>query len=142
MKLRNVVLFALTLMLCAAQAGVPRAADPGCLSNLGETVKRAGAHINPYLSAMKSMNDDPWARNATSVCGSAFSRAERYYKKQAADNALCTGSSSYVDNQAGQLYKTAESTCRSEFNNVLSKLPPDQQRELSESVAKKQAGLR
>lgn len=142
MKLRNAVLFALTLMLCAAQAGAPRAADPDCLSNLDEAAKRARAHSSLYLGAMKGMTDNPWARNSASVCSSALSRAEQYYKKQRADGFLCSGGSSYVDNQTAQLYKTANSTCRSEFNNVLSKLPPDEQRELSESVAKKEAGLR
>jgi hypothetical protein len=142
MKLRNAVLFALVLILCTAQAGAPRAADPDCLSKLGETTKRARAHINVYLSTMKGMSDNPWARNSASVCSSASSRAERYYKKQAADNALCTGVSSYVDNQTVQLYKTASSTCRSEFNSVVSKLPPDEQRELSDRVAKEEAGLR
>jgi hypothetical protein len=142
MKLRNAVLFVLVLTLCAAQAGAPRAAEPECLSRLSENAKRARGHINLYLSAMKAMSDNPWARNSTSVCSSAFSRAEQYYKKQGADNVLCTGSSSYVDNQTAQLYKTANSTCRSEFNNVLSKLPPDEQRELSASIAKEEAGLR
>lgn len=142
MKLRRVVLFALMSMLCAAQAGASRAAEPECLSRLSDTAKRARAHINLYLGAMKAMNDNPWARNSASVCGSAFSRAEQYYKKQGTDNALCTGSSSYVDNQIAQLYKTAGSTCRSEFNNVLSKLPAEEQHELSATIAKEEAGLR
>jgi hypothetical protein len=139
MKLRRVAVFTLMSMLCAAQAG---AADPECLSRLSDSAKRARAHINLYLGAMKAMNDNPWARNSASVCGSAFSRAEQYYKKQGTDNALCTGSSSYVDNQIAQLYKTASSTCRSEFNSVLSKLPAEEQRELSASIAKGEAGLR
>jgi hypothetical protein len=142
MNLRKVVLFALVLVFCTAQAGGPRAADPECLSNLGETVKRARAHINLYLNAMKDMSDNPWARKSASVCSSASSRAEQYYKKQTADNALCTGVSSYVDSQTAQLYKTANSTCRSEFNGILSKLPPDEQRELSARIAKEEAGLR
>lgn len=142
MKLRNAVLFALTSMLCAAHAGAPRAADSECLSNLDQTVKRARAHSNLYLSAMKGINDNPWARNSASVCSSALSRAEQYYKKQRDGSFLCSGGSSYVDNQTAQLYKTANSTCRSEFNNVLSKLPPDQQREISESVTKQESGLR
>jgi hypothetical protein len=142
MNLRKVVLFALALIFCMAQAGAPRAADPDCLTNLGETVKRARAHINLYLSTLKGMNDNPWARSSASVCGSASSRAEQYYKKQAADNALCTGVSSYVDNQTAQLYKTASSTCRSEFNNVVSKLPPDEQRAATDRIAKDAAGLR
>ena len=118
------------------------AAEPECLSRLSENVKRARAHINLYLSAMKTMSDNPWARNSASVCSSALSRADQYYKKQGADNALCTGGSSYVDNQTAQLYKTANSTCRSEFNNVLSKMPAEEQRELSPSIAKEEAGLR
>ncbi len=150
MKLRNAVLFALVLTSCAAQASAqgpaqtraPSAAEPECISRLSENAKRARAHINLYLGAMKGMTDNPWARNSASVCNSALSRADQYYKKQGADNALCTGGSSYVDNQTAQLYKTASSTCRSQFNDVLSKLPADEQRELSESIAKKEAGLR
>jgi hypothetical protein len=150
MKLRNAVLFALVLTSCAAQAsaqgaaqaGAPGAAEPECLSRLSENVKRARAHINLYLGAMKTVSDNPWAKNSASVCNSALSRADQYYKKQGTDNALCTGSSSYIDNQTAQLYKTASSTCRSQFNDLLSKLPADEQRELSESIAKKEAGLR
>jgi hypothetical protein len=142
MKLRKAVLFALVLILCTAQAGAQRAANPDCLSKLGETAKHARAHITLYLNAMKGMSDNPWARNSASVCSSASSRAEQYYKKQAADNALCIGVSSYVDSQTAQLYKTASSTCRSEFNSILSKLPPDEQRELSARIAKEEAGLR
>jgi hypothetical protein len=142
MKLRKALLLVLVSILCTAQVAAPRVAEPECLAKLSETAKRSRAHIKVYLNAMKGMSDNPWARNSASVCSSAFSRAEQYYKKQTTNSALCTGASSYVDNQTAQLYKTASSTCQSEFNSVVSKLPPDEQRELSDRVAKEEAGLR
>jgi hypothetical protein len=141
MKLIPLVLSALVLIICAMQPRVPRAADANCLTSFQETAKRTRGQVNVYLNEMKGMVGDPWARNSASVCSSALARAEQYSKRQVATNSLCTGSS-YVDSQALQLYKTANSTCRAEFSNVLSKMTPDEQRLVNDRVVRAEAALR
>lgn len=135
------LLFA-TLVACAMMPRVAPAADEDCLTANEDAAKRAHEHVNVYLGELKTMTDNLWARNAASVCSSALARAERYSKRLAADNELCMPGSTYVDSQALQLYKTAQSTCRSEFTNVLSKMSADEQRPVTERVAKATAGFR
>ena len=142
MKLTRLVLSALVLSICAMQPGVLRAADATCLKSFQETAKRTRGQANVYLNEMRGMIGDPWARNSASVCSSALARAEQYSKRQIATDALCAKGSSYVDNQALQLYKTANSTCRAEFSNVLSKMPPDEQRLVTDRVARAEAAMR
>jgi hypothetical protein len=142
MKSIRLVFFALTLILCAAAPRAPQAADPKCLSAIQDTAKRARQQANVYLGEMRGVIDNPWARNSASVCNSAISRAEQYSRRQTATNTLCTTGSSYVDSQAVQLYKTANSTCRAEFENFLGRLPADEQRLISDRVARAEAGIR
>jgi hypothetical protein len=142
MKSMRFVLSVLTLIVCAAVPRASQAADPKCLAAIQDTGKRARQQANVYLGEMKGVTDNPWARNSASVCSSAISRAEQYSKRQTITNTLCTTGSTYVDNQAIQLYKTANSTCRAEFENFLRRLPTDEQRLISNRVARAEAGFR
>jgi hypothetical protein len=142
MKAIRLVLLALALIVCAAVPRAQQAADPKCLAAIQETAKRARQQANIYLGEMKGVTDNPWARNSVSVCSSAISRAEQYSKRQTITDTLCTTGSAYVDSQAIQLYKTANSTCRAEFENFLRRLPADEQRLISDRVARAEAGFR
>jgi hypothetical protein len=142
MKLIRLIPLTLASIICVMTARAPQAADDNCLTAIQDTAKRTREHVNLYLGEMKGMIDNPWARNSASVCSSAIARAEQYTNRQLANKALCTTGSTYVDSQAVQLYKTANSTCRAEFGNLLSRMEPDQQRLVSDRVTRAEAGLR
>jgi hypothetical protein len=142
MKSLLFVLLPLMLVVGAATPRAQKAPDPDCLAGIEDTAKRTRQQAKLYLGEMKGLTDNPWARNSASVCSSAFARAEQYFKRQAATNSLCTTGSAYVDSQAIQLYKTANSTCRAEFDNVLSRIPPDERRLITDRVARAEAGFR
>jgi hypothetical protein len=142
MKAMRLVILPLSLIVCAAVPSAPQAADRNCLAAIQDTATRARQQANVYLGEMKGVTDNPWARNSVSVCSSAISRAEQYSKRQTITDTLCTNGSAYVDSQAIQLYKTANSTCRAEFENFLRRLPADEQRLISNRVARAEAGFR
>lgn len=122
-----------------AADGKPSAADQDCLAKLADEAKRARGKVNIYNIELKNLADNPWARNSASTCSSALNRAENYYKRQRADNSVCVNSD-YIDNQVIHLYKSAVSSCRSEFTNVLSKLDPAEQRAAKDRIAKAEGG--
>jgi hypothetical protein len=140
MKLLPLTFLAVAWLTCAGVPGGAYAADPDCVAKLADAAKRARVRINVYNSELKNMTDNPWARNSASTCSGALNRAENYYKRQTADNAICVNSD-YIDNQVIHLYKSAISNCRSELSNVLSKLDPDEQRAVRDRVAKAEGGL-
>lgn len=142
MKSVSLVLLLLTLIIGAATPRAQQAPDAKCLAGIEDIAKRTRQQANLYLGEMKGLIDNPWARNSASVCSSAISRAEQYSKRQAATNSLCASGSTYVDSQTIQLYKTANSTCRAEFDNVLSRIPADERRLITDRVARAEAGFR
>ena len=141
MRLASSALSVLTV-ICVITARAALAADADCLTTIQDAAKRTRQHTNIYLGEMKNMSDNPWARNSASVCSSAVARAEQYQKRQVETNALCVTGSTYVDSQAMQLYKTAHSTCRAEFDNLLRRMAPDEQRLSIDRVARAEAELR
>lgn len=142
MKSLLLLLLPLTLIAGAATPRAQQMPNAKCLAEIDDVAKRTRRQANLYLGEMKGLIDNPWARNSASVCSSAISRAEQYSKRQALTNSLCTPGSTYIDSQTIQLYKTANSTCRAEFDNVLSRMPPDEQRLISDRVARAEAGFR
>lgn len=142
MKLIRSALLTLVFLISVMPPTAPQAADANCTKQVQETAKHTRDHMHVYLNEMKNIVDNPWARNSASVCGSALARAEQYLKRQVATNSLCTPGSTYVDNQTLQLFKTANSTCRAEFSNVLSKMSPEEQQTISNRISRAEAALR
>lgn len=142
MKLIRSALFLLVCSVYLMPPTASQAADANCTKEIQETARHTRDYMHVYLNEMKNMVDNPWARNSASVCSSALARAEQYLKRQVATNSLCTQGSTYVDNQTRQLFKTANSTCRSEFTDVLSKMSLEEQQTVSSRIARAEAALR
>jgi hypothetical protein len=125
--------------IAAVLSGEARAADANCMKHLTEVATKERQRIAVYTGEMKNMTDNPWAKNSISTCSSSLSRADRYFKRQTDDQGVCVTGSSYVDNQVVHLFRNAGSTCRQEFQELVQRLPAEEQRVVTERAERKAA---
>ena len=134
-----VALFAILIAASPVSSGV---IDPECLKSLEAASSQARKRIAVYQGELKNIKDVPNSGSAVSICGSALSRAEQYYKRGKTGDSICTVGSAYVDGQVLHLFKNATITCRSEITTVLDRLPPDQQAPIAERIRQREAEAR
>jgi hypothetical protein len=123
----------------AAAPGEAQTVDANCIKQLTNVATKERQRVAAYTGEMKNMTDNPWAKNSISTCSSSLSRADRYFKRQTDDRGACVTGSSYVDNQVVHLFHNAGSTCRQEFEELVQRLPPDEQRVVTERAERKAA---
>lgn len=133
---------AVTAILIASFPSTSATVDPDCLKSLEAASAQARKRIAIYQDEMKNIKEDPNAGSALSICGSALSRAERYFKKNKSGDALCTQGSTYVDGQVLQLFKNATITCHSEITSILDRMPPGEQASIAERIRQKEQDSR
>jgi hypothetical protein len=127
-------LFFVMLCLFVVAAGSAKAIDQTCIERINAISVREQKRVAVYLGEIKNMKDDPWAPNSESICSSALNRAQQYLKRHQADQSICDIGTSYVDNQAVQLFRNASGTCRQELEERMRRMPPDDQRILMQRV--------
>lgn len=133
---------ALSAILILPMPSFSATIDPECMKSLEAAAGQARKRIAVYQGELKNIKEVPNTGSALSICGSALSRAEQYYKKGTAGDSVCTTGSTYVDGQVLHLFKNATITCRSEITSVLDRLPPDQQAPIAERIRQKEAESR
>jgi hypothetical protein len=116
--------------------------DPDCLKSLEAASAQARKRIAIYQGELNNLKENPNSSGALSICGSALSRAERYFKKNKNTDSLCTAGSTYIDGQVLQLFKNATITCHSEITSILDRMPRDQQAPIAERIRQKEAESR
>lgn len=137
------------LYLAVALIAIPIVASPSwsavvdeeCFKSVDAASSQARKRIAVYQAELKNIKDVPTTGSAISICGSALSRAEQYYKKNKAGETICTIGSAYVDSQVVHLFKNATITCRAELTTVLDRLPPEEQAPIAGRIRQKEAEI-
>lgn len=141
----NPVLIAAAVLLVSLVASLPSSSasvDLECMKSLEAASSQARKRIAVYQDELKNIKDVPNSNSAVTICGSALSRAEQYYKKHKNGDSLCTLGSTYIDGQVLHLFKNATITCHSEITSVLDRLPADEQAPIAERIRQKEAAAR
>ncbi len=133
---------ALVAILSSSFSSSSATVDPDCLKSLEAASAQARKRISIYQDELKNIKEDPNSGSAMSICGSALSRAEKYYKKNKTGDSVCTLGSTYVDGQVLQLFKNATITCHSEITSILDRMPRDVQAPIAERIRQKEADSR
>ena len=133
---------ALVAILCSSFPSSSATVDPDCLKSLETASAQARKRINIYQDELKNMKEEQNTGSAMSICGSALSRAEQYYKKNKTGDSVCTLGSTYVDGQVLQLFKNATITCHSEITSILDRMPRDLQAPIAERIRQKESESR
>lgn len=128
----------ITMVLLAsliAGALPAHAVDPDCLEDLNQTANRERQRIGVYVGQLGTLSDsNPWASRAVSICNGALARADNYYHRMEDNEEFCDTGTTYVDSQIAQLYRSATSTCREQFDDFTRSLPDFDQREMRQNA--------